>query len=405
VTMTTDEMLESLFRRAGDAFEIPEGGAEEILNRSRHGEDLPEDPEAPIAPVRDIRGAIRSHRLLAVAASVVLIVVVAGGSVLLTHKNPAPKALAGVSALASPPHSSEKGTLTVPSTTVVPQLGSAPLAQAGAGTGGVAAGALPQSAAAGSTGTTNGVTATGTSGSPAAPALPAGAVGSSAKIEQNGSLELVVANGSLSVVMSKLAFLATANNGFVANSQTQTGAQAGTPYGSVTLQVPVDSFDVVLKEAQALGRTEQLSTKATDVTGQYVDLQSRITALEASRTQYLTIMARATSIGDVLAVQSQLDNLQSQIEQLQGQLAVLTSQTAYSTLNVQVSERGTFHHVTPHHPESGVAKAWHDSVHGFVDGVEGLIRIAGPILFVLLCLGALVFGGRLGWRRWQRRNL
>jgi len=38
-------------------------------------------------------------------------------------------------------------------------------------------------------------------------------------------------------------------------------------------------------------------------------------------------------------------------------------------------------------------------------GAEGLIRAAGPALFALLCLVALVFGGRLSWRRLQRRNL
>ena len=67
---------------------------------------------------------------------------------------------------------------------------------------------------------------------------------------------------------------------------------------------------------QLLGRAQrgavarqvsELTTKATDVTAQYVDLQSQITALEASRQQYLTIMTKASSIGDVLAVQAQLD--------------------------------------------------------------------------------------------------
>jgi hypothetical protein len=62
------------------------------------------------------------------------------------------------------------------------------------------------------------------------------------------------------------------------------------------------------------------------------------------------------------------------------------------------------HHPTPH-PRSGLSKAWHDSVHGFTSGVEGLIRVAGPFLFALLCLGALLLGGRILWRRYQRHNL
>ena len=150
--------------------------------------------------------------------------------------------------------------------------------------------------------------------------------------------------GALSDTVSKLDALAGANGGFVANSQTNSGAAGGAPSGTVTLEVPVASFSTVLGEAQSLGTVSNLTTQATDVTAQYVDLQSQITALEASRQQYLTIMTKAASIGDVLAVQAQLDTLQTQIQQLQGQLAVLASETDYSKITVVVSEPGAPHH-------------------------------------------------------------
>jgi hypothetical protein len=173
----------------------------------------------------------------------------------------------------------------------------------------------------------------------------------------------------------------------------------------VTLQIPVANFSAALTATEALGKVSGLTTKATDVTAQYVDLQSRIAALEDSRQQYLTIMTKASSIGDVLAVQAQLDSLQSQIEQLQGQVNVLASETSYSTLTVQASELVPVHHHSAPAALSGVAKAWHDSVHGFVDGAEGLLRAGGPLLFAFLCLVALYLGGRVSWRRLQRRSL
>ena len=139
--------------------------------------------------------------------------------------------------------------------------------------------------------------------------------------------------------MTKLSAIATGAGGFVASSQTQTGNGAsGPPSGTITLQVPVTDFSSVLTQAEALGKTSNLTTKATDVTGQYVDLQARIDALTTSRQQYLTIMTKATSIGDVLSVQEELDSVQSQIEQLQGQLQLLNSQTAYSTMTITVNE-------------------------------------------------------------------
>ena len=98
-------------------------------------------------------------------------------------------------------------------------------------------------------------------------------------------------------------------------------------------------------------------------------------------------------MGDVLSVQEQLDGIQQQIEELQGQLQLLTSETSYSTLTVSISERQPAPQPSPL-PESGIVRAWHASIGGFVAGVEGVIRVAGPLLFALLLLGALAFGGR-----------
>jgi hypothetical protein len=239
-----------------------------------------------------------------------------------------------------------------------------------------------------------------------APTLPTGAVGGSSKVEETGSVDLTVGNGQLEPVLTRLTNLATAQGGFVASTQTQSGDGASTPLssGSITLQVPQVSFGPVVAQAQTFGKVTALTTRGTDVTGHYVDLQARIAALEASRLQYLTIMSKATLISDVLAVQAQLDNLQTQIEQLQGQLQVLDSQTTYGTLVVSVSERGG-HPAPVHHARSGIASAWHGAVSGFAAAFDGLIRIAGPALFVLLCLAAFAVFGRLAWRGIRRRTL
>jgi hypothetical protein len=239
---------------------------------------------------------------------------------------------------------------------------------------------------------------------PTAPSLPAGAVGQPAKIEQTGTLGLTVGRNGLGRTMTRLNALAVAYGGFVANSQTQTGGSGGAPNGTVTLQVPVDSFSSVLKQAQGFGKTANLSTKATDVTSQYVDLNARIQALQDSRQQYLTVLSKATTIGDILSVQEQVDTIQQQIEQLQGQLNLLNSETTYSTLTVNVNESTPPPQSGPL-PESGLVRAWHDSVGGFVAGVEGVIRVAGPILFALLLLGVVLVGGRVLWRRYQRHRL
>jgi hypothetical protein len=352
----------------------------------------------------------RSHRVLSVAACVLVALVVAGTvTAALGRSTTAPPRVA-IGTTATATAGGAGVTHGPPTTTTLPGFSSTKSAS-----GQSAPAALVPTggaASAGTAGSTNDQL-NATSGSPAvtiptsptSPSVPNG-VGQSSKIEQTGSLSLTVAKGGLAKAMNALTLLAGTYDGFVANSQSAAGSgTGGPPSGTITLQVPVASFGQVLKAAQSLGKTTSLTTKATDVTGQYVDLQSQITALQASRQQYLTIMTRATSVGDVLAVQSQLDSIQDQIQQLQGQLNVLNSETAYSTLTASLSEPGAPAHHTSHHSRTGLSQAWHDSVGGFVAGVEGLIRIAGPLLFALLCLGALVLGGRVLWRRYQRHNL
>jgi len=41
---------------------------------------------------------------------------------------------------------------------------------------------------------------------------------------------------------------------------------------------------------------------------------------------------------------------------------------------------------------------------GFATGVEWLIRIAGPLLFMILLLAALLLIGRWTWRATERRR-
>jgi Domain of unknown function (DUF4349) len=235
----------------------------------------------------------------------------------------------------------------------------------------------------------------------AAPAPTSAGASQAPRIEETGGITLVVPGAQVQPDLSRVATLAVASGGFVASTQTQSSSPGSPAQGTITLQVPEASFNTVLSEVRGLGRVATLTTSATDVTGQYVDLQARITALQDSRQQYLTIMAKATTVGGILAVQEQLQNLQSQLEQLQGQLQLLDNETTYATLAVTLSQKVVT--PPPPRPEPGLLKAWNAAVGGFVAGFEGVVRVAGPLFFSLLLLAALVLVGRWAWRFRPRR--
>jgi hypothetical protein len=391
MTMVDDERLRSLLAEMAGAVEVPETGAAKILAEARTPDRG--DPVTTSTGPRRVR-----RRVVLVAAAAVAL----AGGITLADGLPGRSAVQPVAGSA---RSVGSGASAAPHGRAGPAaVGSVPRTSSSAG------GTVGGSSSAGGGGTaapgSNSPANPGPSPTPTPTPLPAGVVGQSAKVEATGTVALAVGRGALDQVVAKLTGLATGAGGFVAKSQLQVGSAGGPDplYGTLVLQVPEPSFGTLLTQVQRVATVTSVTSNATDVTSQYVDLQARISALQASRQQYLTILSKAESIGDILSVQSQLDTIQSQIEELQGQLSVLDSQTTYGTVTVSLSGAG--HPVPPPPPpRSGLTTAWHDSVGGFVSGVEWLIRVAGPTLFVLLFGAAVVVAGRWVWRASRRRLL
>jgi hypothetical protein len=225
--------------------------------------------------------------------------------------------------------------------------------------------------------------------------------GDSAKVVKTGSVSLEVDRKGVGPAMTRLAGMATGLGGYVADTKTAEGGDD--PSGSVTLRVPVDTFEQLLGQVRGLGTVKSSTTHGQDVTAQYTDIQAKLTALTATRDQLLTILHRASAIGDVLAVQDRINDVQTQIDQLQGQQKVLDDQTSMASLSVDVAPKGT-NPAAPSKP-SGIGKAWDDARHGFTSAVEDILATSGTILVVLLVLAALAALARLGWQAARRRTL
>jgi hypothetical protein len=369
VSMIDEGALSEALNEVANSFEISKNATDRILSEARTGAPPSRRFHAPDFVHQPGRG-----RTFLIAA--VLVLVVGGITVPLfrSEGNPTKNA---VTVRGAPPST------TIPGSAARPNTGVAGQTTLGAPTLSATGGQV--------TVTASGVTSATANLSP--------------RIESNGSVDLKVARGHIELALSKLSSLVTGDGGYVDSTQANVGSRApgNFSYATIVLQVPQRTFATLVSQVQRVGHTSSVSTSSNDVTSQYVDLKARITALEASRQQYLLIMTHARSISDILAVQNQLNNLQSQIEQLQGQLNVLNHQTTYGSLTVTLTEAG--HPSNAPHHRSGLAKAWHDAVSGFVAGFEWLIRVSGPTLFALLMLGALWIIGRFGRRAYQRRRL
>ena len=117
-----------------------------------------------------------------------------------------------------------------------------------------------------------------------------------------------------------------------ASDQTDKGGQQ---VAAITYRIPAARWQDALDAIHALVAkvvTEQTNT--VEVTGQVLDLGARIANLRATESALQLIMAKATKIPDILAVQQQLTDVQGQIEQLSTQKQHLQDQAAMSSLTV-----------------------------------------------------------------------
>jgi hypothetical protein len=160
---------------------------------------------------------------------------------------------------------------------------------------------------------------------------PVSAAPDGVQIVKTGSMALEV--GSIDNATAQAQAAIEGLGGYVYSSNRYgTGDDAS---ATITFRLPVARWDDALKAMRALGQkivSEQTGT--ADVTSQVVDLDARITNLRATESALLGIMAKATDIKDILAVQEQLTATRSQIEQLTAQENYLKDQAAMSTLSV-----------------------------------------------------------------------
>jgi hypothetical protein len=106
-------------------------------------------------------------------------------------------------------------------------------------------------------------------------------------------------------------------------------------YAAVTIGIPVDEFERTLVRLRDLAvRVVDETAAGDDVTEQYVDLESQLTNLEATRARIQEFLQDAKNIDEALRINQELANIEAQIEQIKGRMNYLNDRAAYSTITI-----------------------------------------------------------------------
>ncbi|MBI3738648.1 MAG: DUF4349 domain-containing protein [Chloroflexi bacterium] len=212
-----------------------------------------------------------------------------------------------------------------------------------------------------------------------------------------GGDRLVIQNADLTIVVKDvkgrvqdIQAMAKQMGGFVVSVNVyQTYARNGTqvPQAVIVFRVPAEQLDAALDQVKKDTVDVQNETRSgQDVTSQYVDLQSQLTAKEATEAQLLKIMQSAEKTEDVLAVYTQLQQIQTEIQVLKGQIKYYEESAALSAISVNIIAEETVQpiEVGPWKPQ-GVAR---DAIQNLIDFWKGFVE--WMINFFLFTLPALI---------------
>ncbi|MBN1450782.1 MAG: DUF4349 domain-containing protein [Anaerolineales bacterium] len=109
-------------------------------------------------------------------------------------------------------------------------------------------------------------------------------------------------------------------------------------YASITLGIPVDQFEVTMRRVRGLAiRVLDENASGEDVTDQFVDLQSRLSNLEATQARIQSFLEDAKTVDEALRINQELAQIEAQIEEVKGRMNYLSDRAAFSTITVTVS--------------------------------------------------------------------
>ena len=154
---------------------------------------------------------------------------------------------------------------------------------------------------------------------------------------KNGEIKLLVKDSD--VALDSLTQMVGDVGGYIVSSQVwyQEYNKENYKYAAVTIGVPADQFETALRRLRNLAiRVLNESASGEDVTDQYVDLQSELANLEATRDRIKSFLDQAQNVDEALRINQQLSEIEAQIEQVKGRMNYLKDRAAFSTIAVSI---------------------------------------------------------------------
>jgi hypothetical protein len=194
--------------------------------------------------------------------------------------------------------------------------------------------------------------------------------------------------------------------GTVSEDDTQTDKDGAPLRSRMVVRVPTADFDHAMTELEKVGTLISSKRHSDDVTTQVLDMDARVEAQRRSIDRIQVLFDNATSIKDVVSIESELSRRQADLESLESQQRYLADQTSLSTitLSVERTPAKAKPKPKPDHDEAGFLAGLSGGWGAMKSFLVGISTVAGALLPWLVLALVLAVPGWPMARRLRRRT-
>jgi hypothetical protein len=151
--------------------------------------------------------------------------------------------------------------------------------------------------------------------------------------------------------------------------------------GRITVRIPQKNFQAFLHDAEGqAAEVLQRNITGTDVTEEYVDLDSRLKSKRVVEERLMSFMQSAQKTEDLLKISADLAAVQEEIETIQGRMKYLENQTSLSTVHISLYENKV---IVPNLEDEDL-NTWGKTKKQFMKSTNMLLAaISGFVVFVI----------------------
>ncbi len=194
-------------------------------------------------------------------------------------------------------------------------------------------------------------------------------------------------------------------NGYTSASTSSLNA-AGKKQGSITIKVPAEKFDELIAKLGEIGTISSQNISSSDVTEEYIDLAARLKTEKELEQRLISLLdTKASSLSDIIEIESKLATVRQKIESVEGRMKFLMSQASYSTLTVSIFEPSLLETSSGGGFFYEIGQAFKEGLEGFTDVLKTIIIAAIALLPLVVFLGLLVFLVIKGIKWYNKRRL